>query len=140
MPARLAGRVALADAAFAALDIAEVAARTGRHVADVATVHSLLGDRLRLDWLRDRVIEDLPRNDRWRSLARNALRDDLHAQHRLLVEQCLACATPALPPDQAVRRWADQHPDALDRQDKAARARLGAYAVSGPQSGPAGGF
>jgi len=34
-------------------------------------VFCVIGDRLRLDWLYDRIV-DLPRADRWDALARNA--------------------------------------------------------------------
>ena len=52
----------------------------------VAEVYAIIGDQLRLDWLHDRIVE-LPRADRWDALARNALREDAAAQHRIeLVE------------------------------------------------------
>src|SRR4051794_1699186 len=53
VPEELAGRVASQGALFSALDIVEVAAATGREVADVAELHFRLGGRLHLHWLRD---------------------------------------------------------------------------------------
>ena len=47
-----------------------------------------IGQRLSLDWLRDRVLE-LPRSDRWQALARSALRDDLYELHRTLTREIL---------------------------------------------------
>jgi len=73
----LAGRVAGLGSAFAALDVAEVAVQSGRGEAEVAAIYFGLGSRLHLHWLRDRIFE-LPRNERWSSLARAALRDDLY--------------------------------------------------------------
>ena len=47
-----------------------------------------LGERLELHWLRDRIVA-LPRDDRWRALARAALRDDLYSLHRSLTAEVL---------------------------------------------------
>ena len=55
--------------------------RPGSTSRSVAAVHFQLGSELELHWLRDRIL-DLPREDRWRALARAALRDDLFALHR----------------------------------------------------------
>ena len=77
VPGDLADRVAGLGSAFAALDVAEVAVQIGRNETDVAAVYFGLGSRLHLHWLRDRIFE-LPRNERWSSLARAALRDDLY--------------------------------------------------------------
>ena len=55
-------------------------------------VYAIIGDRLRLDWLHDRIVE-LPRADRWDALARNALREDVAAEHRAIAEAC--CAPPS---------------------------------------------
>jgi glutamate dehydrogenase len=58
-------------------------------VVKVAEVHFALGQRLGLDRLLTRIIE-LPRDDRWQTMARAALRDDLHAVHASLTAQVLA--------------------------------------------------
>ena len=58
----------------------ETASRSGVDVLKVADVHFTLGQRLGLDRLLGRIIE-LPRDDRWQTMARAALRDDLHAVH-----------------------------------------------------------
>jgi glutamate dehydrogenase len=73
----LADQVAGLGSAFAALDVTEVVVQSGRSVTEVAAVYFGLGARLHLHWLRDRIFE-LPRNERWSSLARAALRDDLY--------------------------------------------------------------
>src|SRR5262249_918898 len=68
---------------LAALAIAAVARSTGRPVRGVAEVYYALDEYLKLDWLRARIL-DLPREDRWQTLARAALREDLHAVHSAL--------------------------------------------------------
>jgi glutamate dehydrogenase len=69
----------------------------------VAAVHFRLGERLELHWLRDRIVA-LPRDDRWRALARAALRDDLYALHRNLTAEVLRT------PDRNVDAWIDGNP------------------------------
>ena len=81
MPAELASRDRGAAAPRTpALTIVQTAARDGLDVREVASVHFTLGQRLGLDRLLRRIIE-LPRDDRWQTMARAALRDDLHAVH-----------------------------------------------------------
>jgi glutamate dehydrogenase len=79
VPADLADHVAALDELFSALDIVEVA-RDGDHpVPDVASTYFAVEERLRMRWLRD-CINELPRDNRWQTLARLALRDDLYGQ------------------------------------------------------------
>jgi glutamate dehydrogenase len=54
----------------------------------VAELHFALGQRLGLDRLLARIVE-LPRDDRWQTMARAALRDDLHAVHAQLTAEVL---------------------------------------------------
>src|SRR6201999_1349924 len=72
-------------------DIVVDAGLTGSDQAVVADVYFGLSSRLGLDWLRDRIL-DLPRTDRWQSLARAALRDDLYRLHRSLTRETLLSA------------------------------------------------
>jgi glutamate dehydrogenase len=88
VPGELARRVASLGALFSAVDVVEVANATGESVHDVAAVHFLLGHRLGLHWLRDRVAA-LPRDDRWKAMARAALRDDLFSLHGELTSDVL---------------------------------------------------
>ena len=89
VPSELADRVAGLGPAFAALDVAQVTVQSGRDEAEVAAVYFGLGARLHLHWLRDRIFE-LPRNERWSSLARAALRDDLYGLQSALTASVLA--------------------------------------------------
>jgi glutamate dehydrogenase len=91
VPGELANRVAGLGPAFAALDVAEVTVQSGRDEAEVAAVYFGLGSRLHLHWLRDRIFE-LPRNERWSSLARAALRDDLYGLQSTLTGLVLTYA------------------------------------------------
>jgi glutamate dehydrogenase len=109
VPPSLALRVATLGTMFAAFDIVEVAEEAGLDVEQVAAVHFRLGDRLELHWLRDRIVA-LPRDDRWRALARAALRDDLYGLHRALTAAVLRAASPDGAPNERVDAWVAANP------------------------------
>jgi glutamate dehydrogenase len=89
VPDELATAIAALPPAYAALTIEETASQSGVDVLTVAELHFTLGQRLGLDRLLARIIE-LPREDRWQTMARAALRDDLHAVHAELTAAVLA--------------------------------------------------
>src|SRR5439155_12575110 len=72
-----------------------------------AAVHFQLGEQLRLDWLRQRILE-LPRDEHWKALARGALRDTLYTSHAALTTEVLRRAAPATSAAVQVRRWLEQ--------------------------------
>jgi glutamate dehydrogenase len=113
VPDPLAMRVASLGTMFAVFDIVEVAEESGLDVESVAAVHFQLGDRLQLHWLRDRIVE-LPRDDRWRALARAALRDDLYGLHRALTAEVLRSSRDGRDPGARVSAWIEANP-ASDR-------------------------
>jgi glutamate dehydrogenase len=115
VPAALAQRVALLDASFAALDIADVATAEQTDVERVAACYAVVGDRLRLDWLRDRVIDDLPRDDRWQALARSAMRDDAYSVHRAITAAVLRVGDQGAEATTAYDRWVTGHGGAVER-------------------------
>ena len=108
VPASLATRIATLGTTYAVFDVVEVAADAGMKVEPVAAVHFRLGNRLQLHWLRDRIAE-LPRDDRWRALARAALRDDLYSLHRALTAEVLRGGATG-DPEEMVRAWVDANP------------------------------
>ena len=114
----LARRVATLESQFTALDIVDVAAATDRSIDDVVGVYTTVGDRLRLDWLRDRVVSDLQRDDRWHALARNALRDDAYGEHRAITAAVVRAGRPGEPPDSAFDRWVEHRGPAVARAVK----------------------
>jgi glutamate dehydrogenase len=88
VPEGLARRLALYNELLSALDIIEVATSEQLSVEDVSTVYFSLGEQLDLHWMRDEIIA-LPRENRWQTLARAALRDDLQTQERILTRDVL---------------------------------------------------
>ena len=89
VPEELATRVAVLPPAYMLLGLVEIAAREELDPVEVARVHFALGERLGLPALVQRILA-LPREDRWQTMARAALRDDLHAVHAQLTAQVLA--------------------------------------------------
>jgi glutamate dehydrogenase len=108
-PAALAQRVAGLATMFSALDIVEIADQADAPLAEVARVHFQLGSQLYLHWLRDRIVE-LPRDDRWKALARAALRDDLNGIHRELTAAVLRECAPVADAPAAVSKWIRENP------------------------------
>ncbi len=86
VPEQLAIRVACAPPTYMLLSVVETAARDERDVEEVARAHFDLGERLGLPALVNQILA-LPRDDRWQSMARASLRDDLHAVHASLTAQ-----------------------------------------------------
>jgi glutamate dehydrogenase len=89
VPEDLAVRVAVCPPAYMLLGVVETATGEDRDPMEVARVHFEVGERLGLPLLVSRILA-LPRQDRWQTMARAALRDDLHAVHAQLTAQELA--------------------------------------------------
>jgi glutamate dehydrogenase len=109
---------------FATFDIVEVAAESGLEVEEVAAVHFRLGERLELHWLRDRIVA-LPRDDRWRALARAALRDDLYGLHRSLTAEVLRASGRDGTVGERVDSWVARNPAAERTLQTLAEIRVG---------------
>ncbi|MFI8194567.1 NAD-glutamate dehydrogenase [Streptomyces sp. NPDC085946] len=114
VPVELATRVAGFSSAFPTLDIVSVADRTGKEPLDVAEVYYDLADRLRITQLMDRIIE-LPRADRWQSMARAAIREDLYAAHAALTADVLAVGNGSSTPEQRFKLWEQKNAAILGR-------------------------
>lgn len=119
VPDELATRVAGFSSAFPALDIVSVADRTGKDPMAVAEVYYDLADRLGITQLMDRIIE-LPRADRWQSMARASIREDLYAAHAALTADVLAVGDGTSTPEQRFEAWQEKNAPILGR----ARATL----------------
>ncbi|MEQ6289355.1 NAD-glutamate dehydrogenase [Vogesella sp. GCM10023246] len=89
VPAELASVLARLEFAVPLMDIIEIGGNSELPLDVVAANYLQLGRSLQLDWLRS-AITQLPRDNRWQSLARSALRDDLYRQHRELTRRALA--------------------------------------------------
>ncbi|MGD9961069.1 NAD-glutamate dehydrogenase [Nocardioides sp.] len=106
VPEELATKVAVLPSAYATLGIIETADREGLDPVEVTKVHFALGERLGLPGLVSRILA-LPRDDRWQTMARAALRDDLHGVHAQLTAQVLTSTPPDDSAEVRVAAWED---------------------------------
>ncbi|THA68764.1 NAD-glutamate dehydrogenase [Streptomyces sp. A0642] len=114
VPDALAQRVAGFSSAFPALDIVAIADRTGKDPLSVAEVYYDLGDRLGITQLMDRIIE-LPRADRWQSMARASIREDLYAAHAALTADVLSVGNGSSSPQERFEAWEEKNAAILSR-------------------------
>ena len=127
---------------FPLLDVTEVADSTGRPAAEVAATWFAVSDRYGFDRLLS-AVSSLARADRWETLARAALRDDLYALQREFTAAVVSDEAVWTGPDQggdaaaAVAAWeADRAPavrrarSTLDELELAGRADLTALSVA----------
>ncbi|MGH9169394.1 MAG: NAD-glutamate dehydrogenase [Acidimicrobiales bacterium] len=92
-PLALAHRIAGLSDLFSGLDLADIARGSSCSIESAAAVYFALGERLWLDWLRDRILA-LPRGDRWQALARAAVREDLYSARAAMTAEVLSLTVP----------------------------------------------
>lgn len=114
VPEELAAKVAGFSSAFPTLDIVAISDRTGVNPLDVAEVYYDLADRLDITQLMDRIIE-LPRADRWQSMARASIREDLFAAHAALTADVLAVGNGDSSPEDRFKSWEDKNAAIISR-------------------------
>ncbi|MFD9484916.1 NAD-glutamate dehydrogenase [Streptomyces sp. NPDC059991] len=114
VPDVLARRVAGFSSAFPSLDVVAISGRTGKDPLAVAEVYYDLADRLRITQLMDRIIE-LPRADRWQSMARASIREDLYAAHAGLTQDVLSVGNGKSSPEQRFKAWEEKNAAILGR-------------------------
>jgi glutamate dehydrogenase len=114
VPADLAERVAAMVPTYSAFDIVQVAALAGRPIEEAADVYFDLADRLQITRLLDRITA-LPREDRWSTAARAALRDDLYAAHASLTQDVLGVSGPGIArtPEERLAAWTSHNEAAV---------------------------
>lgn len=117
VPDDLALRVAVLAPAYALLGIVETADRLGLDPVEVARVHFALGERLGLPALVERIFA-LPRDDRWQTMARAAVRDDLYGVHQQLTAQVLESTDADAPAPVRVAEWEDSEEELVLRAAK----------------------
>ncbi len=113
VPAALADEVAAMVPSYSAFDIVASAATTGNAVDETAAVYFALAERLQLGRLRDLIVA-LPREDRWASMARATLRDDLYGAHAALTRDVLAVGGSG-PVSDRVASWQQRNAAAVGR-------------------------
>jgi glutamate dehydrogenase len=114
VPEGLASTIASLGPAYSVLGIAETAKREDTDPLEVARVHFAVGERLGIGALAQRILA-LPRDDRWQTMARAALRDDLHNVHTQITAQVLAHTDAGDDPDQRIKHWSETEGVVLGR-------------------------
>uniref|UniRef100_A0AAU2JN65 NAD-glutamate dehydrogenase n=1 Tax=Streptomyces sp. NBC_00049 TaxID=2903617 RepID=A0AAU2JN65_9ACTN len=114
VPEELAAKVAGFSSAFPTLDIVAISDRTGVHPLGVAEVYYDLADRLDITQLMDRIIE-LPRSDRWQSMARASIREDLFAAHAALTADVLSVGNGESTPEERFKAWEEKNAAIIGR-------------------------
>ncbi|HET6153487.1 MAG TPA: NAD-glutamate dehydrogenase [Marmoricola sp.] len=107
VPTDLAVRVAVCPPAYMVLGVVGTAARADADPIEVARLHFDLGEVLGLPAVVARILA-LPRRDRWQTMARATLRDDLHSVHAQLTGQILAAAESGADAAEMVARWRER--------------------------------
>ena len=110
----LAASVARVMYGFGLVDVVETARVTARAPGDVARVYYVLSDRFRVDALLSKI-SLLPREDRWQTLARMALRYDLYAALAALTAEVLQSTADDAPAEDRVALWESANATAVTR-------------------------
>ncbi|HEX5540815.1 MAG TPA: NAD-glutamate dehydrogenase [Micromonospora sp.] len=114
LPHELSERIARVVYSFGLLDVVETAAGTGRDLGEVASVYFVLSDRFRVDGLLSKI-SLLPREDRWQTMARMALRYDLYAALAALTVEVFGSTPDSLPATERVDQWEQTNATSVTR-------------------------
>ncbi len=98
---------------FSLLDVCETARAAQVPAAQVAPLYFALSERFEVDRMLTRITE-LPRGDRWQSLARAALRYDLYAALAGLTYNVLT-TTAVAPAPERIAAWENDNAEGLAR-------------------------
>ncbi len=123
LPRDLSLRLAELLSAFLLLDVVEIAQATGRDAHDVAALHYAVSERLSVDDLLTEVTQ-LPRDDRWSTLARSAVRHDVYAALSAITTAVLESTDPELDVDERLVEWTQAHPERVERARATVSAAL----------------
>ncbi|MBJ7290504.1 NAD-glutamate dehydrogenase [Williamsia sp.] len=126
IPADIAHDVAGSLHRFCLLDIIDAAEISDRDTHEVGALYGTLLDHLGVEQLLT-AVSDLESGDRWQSLARLALRDDLFAVLRAMTLAVLEVGEPDESPREKIAEWELHNASRLSR----ARATLDEIALSG---------
>jgi glutamate dehydrogenase len=113
-PVDLARSIASALDVFALLDITDICLRTGEAVESVVPLYFTVSERYDIDRTLVRIT-DLPRDDRWSSLARQALRSDLYAVVAGLTSRVLESTNRTKDPLDRLADWELEHTEGVTR-------------------------
>ncbi|CAI3798048.1 NAD-specific glutamate dehydrogenase [Pseudomonas sp. MM223] len=114
VPELLARMVAGTSHLYTLLPIIEAADVTGHEPAQVAKAFFAVGSALDLTWYLQEI-SNLPVENNWQALAREAFRDDIDLQQRAITISVLQMADAPDDMDARVALWAEQHRVMVER-------------------------
>ncbi len=120
VPQELAQAYASLLDSYSLLDVTELSMDMDRDVREVAEIYFGVSEAFSLDDLLTHV-SNLPRPDRWSSLARGAVRDDIYGVMRGLARTVAERTTPGSDSVERVEEWMIENRDALVRTSQVLR-------------------
>ncbi|MGB3763612.1 MAG: NAD-glutamate dehydrogenase domain-containing protein, partial [Ornithinimicrobium sp.] len=114
VPQDLASKYAGLLDVFSLLDVIEVAADADRTFEETASVYFAVSESFGIDALLTQV-SHLPRSDRWSSLARGAVRDDMYGVMRALTRAVMLGTDSEEGAMDRVKAWTTEQSEAMDR-------------------------
>ncbi|HTI75400.1 MAG TPA: NAD-glutamate dehydrogenase [Mycobacterium sp.] len=117
VPAELGYMVATGLYQYSLLDVIDIADIVDRDPAEVADTYFALMDRLGTDGLLT-AVSRLVRDDRWHSLARLAIRDDIYGSIRALCFDVLAVGEPDESGEEKIAEWETTNSSRVSRAQR----------------------
>ena len=117
VPGDLAYNVATGLYQYSLLDVIDIADIVDRDPAEVADTYFALMDRLGTDGLLT-AVSRLVRDDRWHSLARLAIRDDIYGSLRALCFDVLAVGEPDETGEEKITEWEATNSSRVNRAQR----------------------
>jgi glutamate dehydrogenase len=123
LPDDLAARLAELLSTFLLLDVVEIANASAHSAAEIAALHFALSDQFYVDEMLTGITA-LPRDDRWSTLARAAMRHDVYAALSAITTSVLRNTDDSLDPDARTAVWTEQNHERVQRARSTVRAAL----------------
>jgi glutamate dehydrogenase len=128
LPRELAGRIGELLNAYQLLDVVEIAIANGGSPEQIAELHFALSERFCVDEMLNKVTE-LPRDDRWSTLARAATRHDVYTALSSITSAVLRSTPGDASTDDRIAMWERANAERVERtkstvQEALARERV----------------
>jgi glutamate dehydrogenase len=123
LPPGLSARLAELLSTFLLLDVVEIANASAHSAAEIAELHFALSDLFYVDEMLTSITE-LPRDDRWATLARAAVRHDVYAALSAITTAVLRSTDDALTADDRIQVWVAENAERVERARGTVRAGL----------------
>jgi len=123
LPRDLSLRLAELLSTFLLLDVVEIANASEHSADEIAELHFALSDQFYVDEMLT-AITKLPRDDRWTTLARAAVRHDVYAALSAITTAVLRGTDDTLTADERVAAWTAETTERVERARTTVRAAL----------------